>query len=500
MKIEITPREDHQVTMTVELEQERMDIAKKRAARQLAKHGKIAGFRPGKAPYKVIVQHYGEQAIVESAIDILLEDVYPKALEESDLEPGAQGSLEEMESLEPPKFVFTIPLKPEIELGDYRDIRMEYKFKELGEADVDAKLEELRGMYANTEEIEGPIKAGDYIKAHIVGKKVGADAEDAIVFEEEDHPVFISAEKREGEEPFEGFAKKLIGMNLNESKTISKTHPKDHKDENLQGAKVKYKVTVNVIHGTKLPDLDDDFAQRLSGGTMEELREIIAKDLEREARTEYDDEFYTELIDKIKEGATIKYPPQALDRETEYVLEDMKQRLSQQGMEFEAYLKMQETDAEKFTEEEARPAAKERLERGMIFDELASLEKLELKEEDLNAEFTQTLSGLTSQGFNLADIKGGQRAQKSIANNIAQQSAAQLMTRMTLERMKDIATGDLEKAEKEAKKEAKKAEKEAKKAEAKVTEEEEKEVEVTDVPEKEIETEKAEENTEEADE
>ncbi|MBT3321366.1 MAG: trigger factor [Anaerolineae bacterium] len=460
MKIETTPREDHQITMTVELDQERMDIAKKRAARQMAKRGKIAGFRPGKAPYSVIVQNYGEQAIVESAVDILLEEVYPQALEEAKLEPGAQGSLEEMESLVPPKFVFVIPLKSEIDLGDYHSIRMDYKFVETGEAEVDAKLAELQEMYKNTEEVERPIEEGDYIKADIIGKDG-----DEVVYEMEDQPIFITADKREGEKPFEGFAKKLVGASVGESKKMTKTHAKDDEDEKLQGLKVKYSAKILVVHGTKLPELDDEFAQKLSGGTMEELRKIIAEDIAKEARSEYDDEFYTELIDKIKEGATIKYPPQVLAEQTKYVLEDIKQRLSQQGMEFEAYLKMQETDLEKFTEEEARPAAIKQLERGMIFDEVADKEKLEVQEEDLNTEFNQAISGLTSQGFDFNNIKGGQRAQKDIANNIAQQSAAQLMTRMTLERLKDIATGDFAKAEKEAAKAAKEAEKAEKEVE-----------------------------------
>ena len=452
MKIETTPRDDHQITLTVELEQERMDIAKKRAARQLAKHGKIAGFRPGKAPYHVIVRNYGEEAIVEGAVDILLEDIYPKALEEAEIEPGGQGALEKMESLEPPKFVFTIPLKPEIDLGDYREIRMDYKFKEIGDAEVDAKFEELQRMYATTEEVERPIEEGDYIKADIVGK-----AGDKVVYEEEGHPIFISADKREGEKPFEGFAKELIGASVNDKKSITKTHPKDDENEELQGVKVKYTVDILVVHGEVFPELDDDFAKKLSGGTMEELRKIITDDLGREARTQYDDEFFTALIDKIKEGATIKYPPQALTQETGYVLEDLKQRISQGGMEFDAYLKMQDTDLEKFTEEEVLPTAKKRLERGMIFDEIAQKEELEVTSEALNSEFNQTISTLASQGYDFNNVKGGERAQKNIANNIAQQSAAQVMTRITLDRIKDIATGDFAKAQEEAAKVAEEA-------------------------------------------
>lgn len=458
MKIETTPRDDHQVTMTVELEAERMERAKKRAARQLSKRGKIAGFRPGKAPYDVVRRQYGDEAIIEAALDILLDEIYPQALEEADLKPAAPGSLEKMESVEPPVFVFTVPLMPEVDLGDYRKVRVPYKYKAPGDAEVDEKLEELRKMYATLDQVERPIQEGDFIKADILGKKVGAKGDDAVVYDEKDHPVFITTKVREAEEPFVGFSKKLIGMSKGESKTISKKFPQTHEDENLRGETVKYKVTINSVYGTKYPEVNDDFAKQLGAGeTVEELREILAKDLEAESRAEYDDEYFSEVLEKIKEGATIKYPPQVLEHEVEDVLADIKGRLAQQNMEFETYLKMQEKTLEEFTEEEVRPVAIKRLERGLIFDELARQEDIEIQEDQLEEEFNRTVTDLANRGYDLNNIKGGKRAQQEIVNSIAQQSAAQLITKLTLDRMKEIATGELAKAEKAAKKAAKEA-------------------------------------------
>ncbi len=445
MKIETTPREDHQITMTVEIEADKMQSAKKRSARQLAKRGKIPGFRPGKAPYQVIVQNYGEQAVVEGAIDILLDEVYPKALNEAKIEPGAQGTLEEVESLDPPKFVFVVPLQPEVELGDYRSVRMDYEYEAPGEEALEEKLAEIQRMYTNTAEVERPIEIGDYIKADVIGK----DGEE-VVFEHTEMPFFVSEQMRENEVPFSGFAQSLVGTAVGESKSTSYTHAEDDEDEELRGKEIVYEATIKVVHGTVLPDLDDEFAQKLGLPTFEALEKELKTELENESRSTYDDEYFTALIDKIKEGATIKYPPQVLTRETEYVVEDIKQRLAQQGMEFDAYLKMKETTLEAFTAEEAQPVAQKRLERSLLFDEIARSEKLELAEDEIEQEFNQTLMSLAYQGFNLNELKGGARAQREIANNVAQQSAAQVMTRKTLDRMKAIATGEQEKAEQEA--------------------------------------------------
>ena len=439
MKIEKTTREDHQVTLTVEIDQDRFEGAKHRSARQISKRGKIAGFRPGKAPYDVIRRQYGDEAILEGAIDILLDEVYPEALKEAELEPAAAGSLEKVDSLEPPVFTFTVPLKPEVDLGDYRKLRKAYKFKKPAKSEVDDKLEELQKMYATTETVERPIEEGDYVMTEIKGQ-----------WERESHAVFIAPEERENELPFVGFGKKLVGMSTGESKSITKTFPEDSEDETLRG-KVKFDVTIKTVRGTSFPELDDEFAKSVGAGeSIEELRNLLEQNLEAESKAEYDDEYFSELIEKIKEKATIKYPPQVLDHETEHVIEDISQRLAQQGMEFDAYLKMQGTDLEKFTEEEARPVARKRLERSLIFDEIARLENIEIEENDLEAEFNRTIMDLAQQGYDLNNVKGGQRVQREIANNIAMQSATQIITRRTLDRLKAIATGELAKAEKEA--------------------------------------------------
>ncbi len=466
MKIETTPRDDHQVTLTVEVEEERMQRAKKRAARQLSKRGKIAGFRPGKAPYDVVKRQYGEAAIVEAAVDILLDEVYPQALEEAEIKPAAAGSLEKMESLDPPKFVFTVPLMPQVDLGAYRKVRVPYTYKQPGEAEVDAKLDELRQAYASLEPVDRPVETGDYIKVDIIGKKVGASKDDAPVYDEKDYPVFVTEKKREAEEPFVGFSKKLVGLEKGASKTISKKFPQDYEDERLRGETVKYKTTVKTIYGTKYPEVDDDFVKKLGAGeSVADLRKLLAEELEAESRAEYDDEYFTKVLEKIKETATIQYPPQVLEHEIEDVLEDIKMRLAQQNMEFDAYLKMQEKTLEEFTEEEIRPVAIKRLERGLIFDEIARQENIEIEEGQLEEEFNRTVVDLANQGYDLKNVKGGKRAQEKIASGIAQQSAVQLITKLTLERMKEIATGELAKAEKaakKAKKEAEAAEKEKK--------------------------------------
>ncbi|MCE1253887.1 MAG: trigger factor family protein, partial [Anaerolineae bacterium] len=116
MKIETQPIENHQIKVVAELEGESLEPYKQRAARQIARDAKIPGFRPGKAPFAVIKRLYGEELIEKQAVEIMIDDIYPKVLEEANIKPGGAGSLEDIISSNPPKFSFLIPLMPETKL------------------------------------------------------------------------------------------------------------------------------------------------------------------------------------------------------------------------------------------------------------------------------------------------------------------------------------------------------------------------------------------------
>jgi trigger factor len=202
-------------------------------------------------------------------------------------------------------------------------------------------------------------------------------------------------------------------------------------------------VTVKTVRAVTLPELNDDFAKTVGAGeTLDQLRETVRKDVEARSKAEYDDKYFVDLIEKIKEGATLKYHPHALEHEGEHVLEDLSQRLSQQGMDLETYFKVRNTTREKFIEEEVQPVAKKRFERSLILDEIVRSENLQVDNEALDAEFNQTLSSLAMQGVDLGKIKGGKQGQQRVAQAVAMESANRVLTRRALEVLKTIATGE----------------------------------------------------------
>jgi trigger factor len=437
LKIEKTIEDNHEAKLVVEVEPEQMETYKRRAARKIAERGKIPGFRPGKAPYEMIVRTYGEQAIVEQAVDNFVDAEYSNILKEAGVEPGASGTLEKIDSLEPPKMTFRVPLAPEVDLGDYHSIRLPYEWTAPDEKAVDAAIEDLRQMYATTENVEREAQEGDYVLVDVKSEtsEMNRTGFATLIRKEE--------ETRDTEWPYTGFARELIGLKPGDTKTVKYTFPADWDVQELQDKEVEMEVAAKTVRAVTLPELDDEFAKTTGAGeTLDALRETVQKDVENRSKAEYDDKYFVDLIEKIKEGATLKYHEHALEHEGEHVLEDLAQRLAQQGMDLDTYFKVRNTTREQFIEEEAKPVAKKRLERSLILDELVRRENIEVDNAALDAEFNQTLSALTMQGVDLSKIRGGRQGQQRIAQSIAMESANRVLTRRALDVLKSIAIGE----------------------------------------------------------
>ncbi len=447
MNIEKQIQEDHTVKLVVEVDQEKMGSYKKRAAAKISERGNISGFRPGKAPYHIVARTYGEAAIMEQAVDLFIDAEYSNILKEADVNPGASGNLENIESMDPPKFIFSVPLAPEIDLGDYTAVRLPYEWQAPEQKDVDAALEDLRQMYASTETVERAIESGDYVLLDV--------SSETTELNRTGFATFVRKEERDTEWPYNGFANELIGLKAGENKTIKHSFPKDWEVEELQGKDVEITATIKTVRGVTLPEVNDDFAKMTGAGeTVDALMEAVKKDVENRSQNEYDDKYFVDLIEKVKEGAALKYHEHTLEHEGEHVLQDLSQRLAQQGMDLDTYFKMRNTTREQFIESDVNPVAKKRLERGLILDEIVRKEQIQIDDEALNIEYNNALNNLVMQGMDLNKIRGGKKGQRELSQAIAMDAASRVMTRKALDMLKTIATGNykpLEEREAEAK-------------------------------------------------
>jgi trigger factor len=351
--------------------------------------------------------------------------------------------LEKVEDLDKmPKFVFTVPLAPSVELGDHRSIRLPYDWIAPDEGKVDESLEELRQMYAKTETVNRPIQKGDFVMIDLLGVKTKAAEGEVPVMDRPGLPIFIRKDEKGDEFPFPGFSNELVGLSANECKSFNHKYKKNDKNESLQGQTILFSVTVKMVRGSILPDLNDDFARQVGPfENLNALRESLKANLANQSKAQYDDDYFARLIEKIKEGAVIKYPPQVVDHEVEHVMEDLKSRLASQNLDMATYLKSREMDEEKFMAEEARPIAIKRLERSLVMEEIARVERIEVSQEMLQSSFQQTLSEFQGDSGFQKMTRGKSQPPKKLMNAVAMESANRAYVQQTLNRLRDIAMG-----------------------------------------------------------
>ena len=444
MKIETQTLEDHQVKLTVEVDAESLEDAKRRAARQFAKKTRIPGFRPGKAPYQVVVRQIGEGALLEDALELLAKDIYPKVIDEAGIQPYGPGSFENVASMEPPVLEFVVPLEAEVKLGDYRSIHKPYELKEVTDEDVEKVLEDLRERQAILEPVDRPAQEGDMVYVKLSGeRKQVAEEEDATLIQERSMPIIIKTETEDidsREWPYPGFSRELIGLSVNDEKTLTHIFSEDTEFESLRGEEAEFHLVVESIKSRTLPELNDEFAASLGEyASLEDLRTEIRNSLERQAKETYDETYDEEVLKELVDQADIKYPPQMLDREVERIIENLKHRLEHQNMDLDLYLKTRNMEMEDLRHE-GLPVAEDRLKRSLALMELAKVEQIEVEPEELQSETMRTMNTLAQT---LSQKEARRLSDRNVFNNLVGSIAADLLSQRALQRMRDIASGNL---------------------------------------------------------
>jgi trigger factor len=442
LKIETEIREDHQAKLTVELEGAAMEEAKQRAARSLARQVKIPGFRPGKAPYAMVLRHLGEGAVIEEATEILVNDIYPKAIEEAGIDPYGPGSLEKVDNIDPPKFEFLVPLRAKVELGDYRSVSIPYDYEPVTDEDVNRSIQELRDRQAVMEPADRPVQEGDMVYVRLSGKHIQTpEGEDPTLVRERPMPVVVEAEEADTrtEWPFPGFSRQLVGLSAGDEKTLTHTFSEESQFESLRGVEAEFEVKVEEIKSRTLPELDDDFAQSVGEFTsIDDLYTRVRQDLEEHRQQAYNEEYDEKVLDEMVGLSTVKYAPQMLEREIDNTIEQLKNRLEQQNQDLDLYLKTRNMDMEALREE-VRPVAETRLKKTLVLLEISEAEKIKVQPQELEAETARTME-VMQRYLPKADAR--RLSDRKTVSNLVGNIMMDMVTQKTIERIRQIGRGD----------------------------------------------------------
>ncbi len=443
MKIEQSYLEEHQLEVIVEADQETFEKAKHLAAKELAKGKKIPGYRPGKAPYQLIVNHFGEGAIIDQALEHFLDDIYPKILDEVEQEPYGPGQVKEIKSLEPPTFIFNIPLQPEVTLGNYREIRIAYEQSDVSSDDVDEVIERMLSQQASVETVEHPAEESNLVDTSLDCYPTESDPEDADRFLLKNQPLPVMIKTKDEDDskewPFPGFSRQLLGVSAGDSLELTHEFPDEETvDEDYRGKEVLYSVSVEGIRERVLPEMDDEFVKTISElETVAELKDQIQEELNTQRETEEENTYINQILEAILEKAEVKFPPQMLDSEIDGEVHELEARLKSQGMDLEMYLGIQDMEEEGLREQ-IKPNAEKRIIQGLLIGKISEAEDLDINPEEITGEFQSVLDN------HFGDDESSRTEYMNSGESIAllNRISSQIVTRKTLDFLIAIAKGE----------------------------------------------------------
>jgi trigger factor len=393
IRVTTRPAERRSVVLEVELPAERVQRSVDESVRHLARRTRVPGFRPGKAPRPLLERALGVRRDDPDAPNPVYDDAKEHLFESSVLQAVEQEGLDVLSIPEPEWLAFeeatgasyrvNLTLRPQVTLGAYTDYPFKIEIEETDEQRIERVVEQLRDQQASLVPVEERgAEKGDYAVIGFVGRRDGQPIEGA---QAERLPLVIG---NEGMIP--GFEDQLLGMREGDEKTFRLAFPDDYPQAELAGQPVEFEVQLRELRQKRLPEADDDFAQALGDyADLNALRAEIGRRLERSSLDRARHHFADRVIEFAVANATVDLPDLLVDREVEVMLDELRVRLAEQGIGFEEYLRATERD-EATLRREYRSDAEKRVKTLLVLSEIAEREKIEVSEEELEAELARS--------------------------------------------------------------------------------------------------------------
>ena len=382
-----TPLPKSRLQLEFELPPERLAKAIDQAVGRLSRQVRVPGFRPGKAPRFMLERVLGPTAVLDDAVDHLVEDAFREASREQDIVPLTTPEVEvtQAEEGKPLLFKTIIQVRPEVKLGDYDHFAFAPEIKPVDDETVGKVIDELREAHAELKPVDGrAAQKGDYAVIGFNGTRDGVPFPGGA---SERMPLIIGEDRL-----IPGFEDHLVGLAKGESGEFDITFPEEYQEASLQGKLVHFAVTMKELRAKVMPEATDDFAKTVgSFENMGELRAELVKRLEANALDHARHEFADKIIEYATDNATIDLPDVLIDQEVEVMHDELRSALARQGIDEEAYLKVaQKTEAD--IHADFRPNAEKRVKTLLVLSEIAKVKGVEVPESDVQAEIDRARS------------------------------------------------------------------------------------------------------------
>ena len=375
----------NKVKLNFTVEPEKFEEGIKKAYQKMVKKINIPGFRRGKAPMKVIEAHYGESVFYEDAFDAIFPEIYQAALTEHNVDVVDRPELdvEQIGRGKELKFSVEVFVRPDVTLGEYKNLGIVKTVDEVTEDDVKAEIERARDRASRWIEVtDRAAKLDDQVNINYAGFLGEEQFQGGTA---ENHDLILGSGSF-----IPGFEDQLVGAEIGADVDVNVTFPEQYHSEELAGKAVVFHVHVNSIREKEMPELDEDFVKEVSetANTVDEYKAEIRERLESQAENRAESAFENEVIEKVVENAEVDIPEAMIEEQIDNMLRDMEMRMMYQGMKLDDYFKYTGQTREQ-VREMYKPSAEERVKTQLVVAAIMKAEEIKADEAEIDAEIAK---------------------------------------------------------------------------------------------------------------
>lgn len=377
MKVEVKKEKNSRVKLSVALKPEELVKYYRAAYEKVAEGVEVSGFRPGKAPFKIILAKVGSNKLLNEGLDLAVRESYQKAVADEKIMPlsypqimikkAPNFSLDANEIKDNLEYDLEVDVMPEIKLKDIGKLKIKKpKKQEIKEGDVEKILKHLQKQRATFKEVNRGAKAGDRVEINFVGK-IKNVVKDKLC--SKNFPLILG----EGN-LIPGFEDKIIDSKIGDKTSFKLKFPKDYFDKEFAGTEVEFEVEVLDIKEVILPEVDKTFAESFGRKSRADLEKSIKDNLKKEIEQSYQQKLEQEAIDKVLPNLEVEIPQVLIDNEINRLIEDIKNRVESQSIKFEKYLESMKKD-EKTLRTDLLEQAKKNIKIGFLLGKIIEEKK-----------------------------------------------------------------------------------------------------------------------------
>ena len=396
-------QEGNEGQLTFQVDAGKFDQALDQAFKKVVKEVQVPGFRKGKMPRGLFEQRFGVESLYQDAVDILLPEAYTNAVEETGIEPVDQPSVDVTQIEKGKDLIFTaqVTVKPEVKLGEYKDLEVEEESVEVTDEDVERELHQQQEQQAElVVKEEGQVEEGDTV---VIDFKGYVDGEAFEGGEAENHQLEVGSGSF-----IPGFEEQLIGKEAGEETEVTVTFPEEYHAEELAGKEATFEVKIHEIKAKELPEMDDEFAKDVDEEveSLDELKEKTRTRLQEQKENDAETKKRESLINQATDNAEVDVPEAMVETELDRMVKEFEQRLQMQGMTMDMYYQFSGTDENSLKEQMKEDAGK-RVKTNLTLAAIAEVEDVEVTDEDVEQELQTMAEMYQTELEQLKQMLGG---------------------------------------------------------------------------------------------